>query len=35
MTIIQIAPSQDGLFGLGNDGLLYKWNPSTKKWMEA
>ena len=31
--IIQIAISDDkGLFGLGDDGVVYVWNPSLKEW---
>ena len=35
MTIIQITPYNNALYGLGSDGLLYIWNPSLKQWEEA
>lgn len=30
--IIQIAVGDKGLYGLGDDGVVYIWNPSQKEW---
>jgi hypothetical protein len=34
MKIIQIELSDEkGLYGLGDDGVVYVWNPSLKEWQ--
>lgn len=35
MTIIQITPYNNSLYGLGSDGVLYVWNPNLKEFVKA
>lgn len=32
--LIQICASQNDLFGLDGDGVVYQYNFNTNKWME-
>lgn len=32
MKIIQIAPGDSVVYGLGDDGVLYYWNTGGKTW---
>lgn len=35
MKIIQIDTSGTTIYGLGDDGILYQWNPSLRVWVEV
>lgn len=35
MTIIQITPYNNSLYGLSAVGKLYVWNPNLKEFVEA
>lgn len=34
MKIIQIAQTQIGLLGVGDDGEVYQWNSNIKGWVD-
>lgn len=35
MIVVQIAPMDNRMYGIDEEGTLYVWNPDMKVWDEA